>query len=211
MVKFLIIILLIALSVFARRYYDPETGRWISPDQARQFYSPYEYSGNNPVNRIDLDGLWSPPNTGNVRSNGEFQLVSSTRTAGTHQGTDYLGNLNSNVAAIENGTVVFAGNLKGYGNVIFVNHSNGVQSRYAHLADNSIDVKVGAVVKEGDILGSLGQTGNATGQAASEAHIHLELRIINQDLPKIDPNALSNTNSTPTDPVNYISDTPDIK
>ncbi|MBN1214420.1 MAG: RHS repeat-associated core domain-containing protein [Candidatus Lokiarchaeota archaeon] len=41
---------------YGARYYDPQLGRWWAIDPADEFYSPYVYCGNNPINMIDLDG-----------------------------------------------------------------------------------------------------------------------------------------------------------
>jgi RHS repeat-associated protein len=49
------------LDYFGARYYDGELGVWISPDAARQHFSPYEYGGNNPVNRVDNTGGFDIP------------------------------------------------------------------------------------------------------------------------------------------------------
>jgi len=54
--KALLIVTVLVSLVFARRYYDPETGVWITPDPADQHFSPYTYGGNNPVGRIDPNG-----------------------------------------------------------------------------------------------------------------------------------------------------------
>lgn len=50
---------------FELRMYDPELGRWISPDPAGQYYSPYRAMGNNPVNNIDPDGAYAYISYGN--------------------------------------------------------------------------------------------------------------------------------------------------
>lgn len=78
-------------------------------------------------------------------------------------GTDYI-------VAFESGKVVFAGYNGGYGNVVYIEHGNGYQTRYAH--QQYLNVKVGDYVQKGDILGYMGATGNVTG-----AHVHFEVRI----------------------------------
>ena len=47
----------IALNYFGARYLDPMLGMWISVDAARQYQNPYLYAGNNPIMRVDLDGI----------------------------------------------------------------------------------------------------------------------------------------------------------
>ena len=78
-------------------------------------------------------------------------------------GTDYI-------VAFESGKVVFAGYNGGYGNVVYIDHGNGYQTRYAH--QKYLNVKVGDNVQKGDILGYMGATGNVTGP-----HVHFEVRI----------------------------------
>ncbi len=86
-----------------------------------------------------------------------------------HYGIDIAGSEGSPVYAVDNGVVVYAGPSDiGYGNVIVVDHGNGWQSLYAHLS--AISVACGASVNQGDTLGAVGSTGNATGP-----HLHFEL------------------------------------
>ena len=78
-------------------------------------------------------------------------------------GTDYI-------VAFESGKVVYAGYNGGYGNVVYIDHGNGYQTRYAH--QKYLNVKVGDNVQKGDVLGYMGATGNVTGP-----HVHFEVRI----------------------------------
>lgn len=87
-----------------------------------------------------------------------------------HHGTDYRGKHGTPVVAAGAGTVTKAGRMGGYGNVIFVDHGNGVVTRYAHL--RRIEVKVGATVAAGDRIGQVGSTGRTTGP-----HLHFEVRL----------------------------------
>lgn len=78
-------------------------------------------------------------------------------------GTDYI-------VAFADGVVTYAGPNGTYGNVVYINHGSGYQTRYAHQA--YLNVKVGQAVKKGDVLGLMGATGNVTGP-----HLHFEVRI----------------------------------
>jgi murein DD-endopeptidase MepM/ murein hydrolase activator NlpD len=95
-----------------------------------------------------------------------------------HHGTDYRGKRGTPVLAAGNGTVTFAGRRGGYGRVVFIDHGNGVITRYAHL--NRIDVKVGDTLTAGQQLGQLGASGRTTG-----AHLHFEVRLTGRS---VDPN-----------------------
>lgn len=88
-----------------------------------------------------------------------------------HSGLDLLAAVGSSVEAIAPGSVVFAQEQGSYGNLVIINHSGGLQSRYAHL--DTIKVKVGQQVNAGDLLGTVGTTGQP---AAKEPHLHFEMR-----------------------------------
>jgi murein DD-endopeptidase MepM/ murein hydrolase activator NlpD len=87
------------------------------------------------------------------------------------------------IKAAEDGVVAYAGNeLKGYGNLVLVRHSNGFVTAYAHASD--ILVKRGETVKRGQVIAHSGQTGNVT-----SPQLHFEIR----------------KGSTPVDPSQYLN------
>jgi murein DD-endopeptidase MepM/ murein hydrolase activator NlpD len=87
------------------------------------------------------------------------------------------------VKAAEDGVVAYAGNeLKGYGNLVLVRHSNGFVTAYAHTSE--IMVKRGDTVKRGQTIAKAGQTGNVT-----SPQLHFEIR----------------KGSTPVDPSQYLN------
>ena len=86
-----------------------------------------------------------------------------------HFGIDIAGSAGDAVYAVDNGVVVYAGwNNWGYGNVVVVNHGNGWQTLYAHLS--AYNVGCGQSVYQGNAVGAIGSTGNASG-----AHLHFEM------------------------------------
>ncbi len=87
-----------------------------------------------------------------------------------HSGIDLRGDKGDPVRVTANGTVVTAGWNGGYGNMIEVDHGNGISTRYGHLS--KIDVKVGQHVRIGQTIGEIGSTGRSTGP-----HLHYETRI----------------------------------
>jgi murein DD-endopeptidase MepM/ murein hydrolase activator NlpD len=88
-----------------------------------------------------------------------------------HPGIDIDGEEGDPVYASDSGVIVYAGwNDWGYGNVIVVNHGNGWQTLYAHLHDYY--VTCGQSVWQGNVIGTIGNTGNSTG-----SHLHFELMI----------------------------------
>ena len=98
-----------------------------------------------------------------------FGERSSSRSS-SHTGLDLATSLGTSIYPIASGTVVTASYQGSYGNMIVIDHGNGVQSYYAHC--NSINVGVGSSVTTDTIIGTVGSTGNSTGP-----HLHLEIRI----------------------------------
>ncbi len=87
-----------------------------------------------------------------------------------HKGTDMRGPTGTPAHAVAAGTVVLAEPQYYSGNVVMVDHGQGVISMYAHLS--AFDVKVGDRVERGQIVGKVGATGRVTGP-----HLHLGLMV----------------------------------
>jgi murein DD-endopeptidase MepM/ murein hydrolase activator NlpD len=87
-----------------------------------------------------------------------------------HTGVDLRGDAGEPAHVTANGTVTIASWQGGYGNMIEVDHHNGLSTRYGHLS--KILVKVGQHVGMGDVIGLIGSTGRSTGP-----HLHYETRI----------------------------------
>ncbi|HEX2724197.1 MAG TPA: M23 family metallopeptidase, partial [Beijerinckiaceae bacterium] len=109
---------------------------------------------------------------------GEIDLTSSygyridpfTRAPAMHTGIDFRADHGAPVRATGAGQVVSAEYSGGYGNMVEVDHGNGVITRYAHLS--AIRVAVGQAVDSATILGRVGSTGRSTGP-----HLHYETRL----------------------------------
>ncbi|MBV9958925.1 MAG: peptidoglycan DD-metalloendopeptidase family protein [Acidobacteria bacterium] len=87
-----------------------------------------------------------------------------------HKGQDISAAYGSPVIATADGVVVIAGWLRGYGQVVYIDHGNGISTRYGHLS--RLDVIVGQTIKRGQQLGLVGSTGRSTGP-----HLHYEVRV----------------------------------
>lgn len=92
------------------------------------------------------------------------------RTYEFHAGMDIDGERGDQVVAPANGVVTEAGWKGGYGNMIEVDHGNGLKTRYGHLS--KIDVNVGDPITRGQVMAFVGSTGRSTGP-----HLHYELRL----------------------------------
>ncbi len=85
-----------------------------------------------------------------------------------HAGVDFAGSQGSDVLAVASGVVVFADRRDGYGKLVEINHGNGISTRYGH--HEKLLVKVGEIVRKGDVIGAMGSSGRSTGP-----HVHFEV------------------------------------
>jgi len=93
-------------------------------------------------------------------------------TGGTevHLGLDITGLYGTPVHSPADGIVIFAARKSDYGNLLIIDHGNGITTRLGHLA--RFQVKVGHAVTKGQIVGHIGMTGRTTGP-----HLHYEVRM----------------------------------
>jgi murein DD-endopeptidase MepM/ murein hydrolase activator NlpD len=98
-----------------------------------------------------------------------------------HEGIDIAVSSGTPVVAAAAGTVIVAGWLGGYGNLVVVDHGNGISTAYGH--NTSVAVGVGQSVAQGQLVAYSGNTGHSTGP-----HVHFEVRI----------------NGSPVDPLGYL-------
>jgi murein DD-endopeptidase MepM/ murein hydrolase activator NlpD len=98
-----------------------------------------------------------------------------------HEGIDLAVPVGTPVVAAASGTVIVAGWLGGYGNLVVIDHGNGMATAYGH--NTSVTVGVGQSVAQGQLISYSGSTGHSTGP-----HVHFEVRV----------------NGSPVDPLGYL-------
>lgn len=124
-----------------------------------------------PDGRFSLDGEFRRNHDGSPRP---------------HRGVDYGGSIGDNIRAASNGTVVYVCSVSvcnDSGNQISIRHANDTYSRYFHL--DTISVSKGGYVSAGDIIGTLGITGNVS--YTQKHHLHFEIRQGSMTGTPIDP------------------------
>ncbi|HEY1151617.1 MAG TPA: M23 family metallopeptidase [Pseudoduganella sp.] len=89
-----------------------------------------------------------------------------------HKGIDFAAATGTPIRAAGDGTVDFAGQQGGYGNVVVLKHWNNYSTAYAHMSRFASGLKKGQKVSQGDVIGYVGSTGWSTG-----AHLHYEFRV----------------------------------
>ena len=110
---------------------------------------------------------------------------------GTHTGVDVNINVKGkNVVAVKDGTVAIStslrnpdGSYRSYGEYVVINHHDGTMTLYAHMLSGSRKVSEGQKVSQGQVLGTVGSTGNSSG-----THLHFEVLI----------------NGSPVNPIPYL-------
>ena len=93
-----------------------------------------------------------------------------TKRRAFHKGIDLGAAWGTDILATASGEISFVGNYGSYGKSVFIDHGNGIQTRYAHLS--KIFVKKGETVDLGNIIGKIGNTGRSTGK-----HLHYEIKV----------------------------------
>ncbi|WP_085298356.1 M23 family metallopeptidase [Cognaticolwellia mytili] len=94
-----------------------------------------------------------------------------------HKGVDFAGSEDADIIATASGVVSWASSRYGYGNLIEINHGDGLKTRYGH--NKKLVVSVGDVVTKGQVIAKMGSTGRSTGP-----HVHYEILRNNR---QIDP------------------------
>jgi murein DD-endopeptidase MepM/ murein hydrolase activator NlpD len=111
---------------------------------------------------VPVDGGWYSSNFG-------WRIDPFSGARAFHEGMDFMADVGTPAHAAAGGVVVYADWHPQYGNMIEIDHGNGLITRYAHLSRRQ--VKVGDVVMSGEQIGLVGSTGRATGP-----HLHFEVR-----------------------------------
>lgn len=92
-----------------------------------------------------------------------------------HRGVDFAGKEGAEIIAVADGIVSWSAPRYGYGEMVEIRHGNGYATRYAHNAENLVEV--GQEVRKGDVVALMGDTGRATGPNLHFEVLHRGLRV----------------------------------
>ncbi|GEM_PF-6587749 len=130
---------------------------------------------------LAIRGQFINPSTGYLGSKFGMRMHPILGYVRLHKGIDLHSPSGHPCWSAADGVVAYTGNGGSYGKVIYINHDNGFQTRYAHLS--RILTRTGRTVKQGQVIGRTGNSGLST-----TPHLHFEIR----------------SNGIPVDPMNYL-------
>ncbi|MGP1599878.1 MAG: murein hydrolase activator EnvC family protein [Dialister pneumosintes] len=151
-----------------------------SSERIRQQIQARQGGGMEP--QVIGSGILGYPCSGPITSPFGYRIHPIFGTTIYHSGIDIGVDEGTPVHAADSGAVIYSGSgLTGYGNVVIIDHGNGLSTLYAH--NSALLVSEGESVSKGQVVAYSGMTGYATGP-----HVHFEVRV----------------NGSPTDPMGYL-------
>jgi len=142
--------------------------RFKAQDGKVNFYDPNGQTGKRFLLRRPLKG------GGRLRSRFGYRIHPIFKTRKLHTGIDLAARTGTPIYASGDGIVRRAQWVSGYGRFVELQHVNGYSTRYAHMSRIAAGMAPGVAVRQGQIIGYVGSTGNSTGP-----HLHFEIRINN--------------------------------
>jgi murein DD-endopeptidase MepM/ murein hydrolase activator NlpD len=139
--------------------------RYTLPDGRREYYTPDGKS-------LRKAFLLAPVQFSRISSGFGLRWHPILNHMRAHQGIDYAAPVGTPIRAAGDGRVAFRGVQGGYGNVVMLQHSGGVETVYGHMSGFAPALYVGKHVAQGELIGYVGMTGLATGP-----HLHYEYRV----------------------------------
>ncbi|KFL29878.1 hypothetical protein JP75_17325 [Devosia riboflavina] len=147
--------------------------RFATEDGTVDFYDPDGETGKRFLNRRPLEG------GGTLRSRFGYRIHPIFKTRKLHTGVDLAARSGTPIYAAGDGVISYYRWQSGYGNKIEIQHVNGYETAYGHLSRYVDGLGVGSKVRQGQLIGYVGSTGQSTGP-----HLHFEI-LINGNL--VDP------------------------
>jgi murein DD-endopeptidase MepM/ murein hydrolase activator NlpD len=140
--------------------------RFAAPDGTVDFFDPDGETGKRFLNRRPLEG------GGTMRSRFGYRIHPIFKTRRLHTGVDLAARTGTPIYAAGDGVITHYRWQSGYGNKIEMEHVNGYETAYGHLSRFVDGLGVGSQVRQGQLIGYVGSTGQSTGP-----HLHFEVKI----------------------------------
>ncbi|WP_338721084.1 M23 family metallopeptidase [Devosia sp. XK-2] len=143
-----------------------ELYRFTTDDGTVDFYDPDGETGKRFLNRRPLEG------GGTLRSRFGYRIHPIFKTRKLHTGVDLAARTGTPIYASGDGVISYYKWQSGYGNKVEIQHVNGYETAYGHMSRYVDGLGVGSRVRQGQIIGYVGSTGQSTGP-----HLHFEIKI----------------------------------
>ena len=143
-----------------------ELFRFRTQDGTTEFYDPSGEPGKRFLTRRPLKG------GGNLRSRFGMRVHPIFKSRRMHTGIDLAAPTGTPIYASGDGLVERAGWVSGYGKKVEIRHVNGFETGYGHMSKIASEMTPGTRVRQGQIIGYVGSTGNSTGP-----HLHFEIKV----------------------------------
>ena len=140
--------------------------RFTTDDDVVDFYDPDGETGKRFLNRRPLEG------GGTLRSRFGYRIHPIFKTRRLHTGVDLAARTGTPIYAAGDGVISYYKWQSGYGNKVEIQHVNGYETAYGHMSRFADGLGAGSRVRQGQIVGYVGSTGQSTGP-----HLHFEIRI----------------------------------
>jgi len=140
--------------------------RFGTDDGVIDFYDPDGETGKRFLTRRPLEG------GGTLRSRFGYRIHPIFKTRRLHTGVDLAARSGTPIYAAGDGVIEYYKWQSGYGNKVEIKHVNGYETAYGHMSRYVDGLGVGSVVRQGQIIGYVGSTGQSTGP-----HLHFEIKI----------------------------------
>jgi murein DD-endopeptidase MepM/ murein hydrolase activator NlpD len=140
--------------------------RFGTDDGVIDFYDPDGETGKRFLTRRPLEG------GGTLRSRFGYRVHPIFKTRRLHTGVDLAAKSGTPIYAAGDGVIQYYKWQSGYGNKVEISHVNGYETAYGHMSRYADGLSVGSHVRQGQIIGYVGSTGQSTGP-----HLHFEIKI----------------------------------
>lgn len=140
--------------------------RFGTDDGVVDFYDPNGETGKRFLTRRPLEG------GGTLRSRFGYRIHPIFKTRKLHTGVDLAARSGTPIYAAGDGVIEYYKWQSGYGNKVEIRHVNGYETAYGHMSRYVDGLGVGSTVRQGQIIGYVGSTGQSTGP-----HLHFEIKI----------------------------------
>lgn len=124
------------------------------------------------VSRAGGQLAWPVPDSGIITSEFGYRIDPIAKKRKLHAGMDIAAPNGTTIVAADDGVVLIASWVRGYGNTVVIDHGGGMWTWYGHIRENGIKVSEGDSVTRGQKIAEVGSTGDSTGN-----HLHFEVRI----------------------------------